>query len=61
MGHHINHSGQFQSDKHPDLPPNKIILSFKDPAAQKALQVFAQETEDRELGDDIADVLENIK
>ncbi len=59
MSHHINAKGQFQSDRHPDLPPNKIILSFRDPAARAALLNYAHRTPDRELADDIAHVIEN--
>jgi len=57
MGHHINKEGQFQSDLHPELPPNKITLSFKDPVARKALHVYAEYTKDKELADDIKTVL----
>ena len=60
MSNHINKQGQFQSDLHPELPPNKIILSFKDPEAQFALRVFAAKTKDRELGEDILEVLNKI-
>ena len=59
MGHHINEQGKFQSDKYPDLPPNKIILSFKDPEARKALEYFGHLTKDQELGEDILEVLTN--
>ncbi len=57
MSHHINKDGQFQSDKYPDLTPNKIILSFKDPAARCALKTFCVETDDHELAKDILKVL----
>lgn len=53
MGHHIDSEGRFRSDKYPDLPPDKIILSFKDPKARIALIVYAAATEDYELGEDI--------
>ena len=53
MGHHIDKEGRFQSDLHPDLAPDKIILSFKDPAARVALSSFAIVTEDKELADDV--------
>ncbi len=59
MGHHINEQGQFQSDKYPDLPPNKIILSFKENEARLALRIYAGITKDNELGDDIIQVLDN--
>lgn len=42
MGDHINPAtGQFQSDKHPELPPDKIIVSFRDPLARSALRALA--------------------
>ena len=41
MGHHIDSKGRFQSDKYPDLAPDKIVLSFKDPRAQHALITLA--------------------
>ena len=59
MGHHINSDGQFQSDKHPDLPPNKIALDFRDAFARGPLLFYAQVTPDRELGLDIIMALEN--
>lgn len=61
MGHHLNEKGQFQSDKYPDLPPDKMILSFKDPAARKALRVYAEHTEDKELAEDILERLQTIE
>lgn len=53
MGHHIDAKGRFQSDKYPELGPDKIVLSFRDKAARLALYVFASETQDRELGEDV--------
>lgn len=53
MGRHINSNGQFQSDKYPDLPPDKIILSFKDSIARLALVVYAENTNDVELAEDL--------
>jgi len=65
MGHHLTKEGDFLSDKYiilrrenkEDCSPNKIALSFKDPAARKALRLFATHTEDRELAEDILEVL----
>lgn len=57
MGHHIDPKGRFQSDRHPELAPDKIVLSFKDEAARSALYLFARLTEDTELGKDIRDRL----
>ncbi len=53
MGHHIDSEGRFQSDKFPDLAPDKIVLSFKDRAARSALWFFAAATQDQELAEDI--------
>ncbi len=60
MGHHIDSEGRFQSDKHPDLAPDKIVLSFKDPVARRALGMYALNTEDEELADDIVERLGTI-
>ena len=60
MGNHINSQGQFQSDKYPDLPPDKIILSFKDPVAREALSVYAKSTKDKELAEDILARIQSI-
>ena len=60
-GHHINRRDQFQSDKFPDLAPDKIVLSFKDPAARRALRVYAIHAEDREFATDIQTRIDTIK
>lgn len=54
MGHHLI-EGEFKSDKHPDLPAGKIVLSFKDPHAQRALWELAEDYKDAdpELAGDI--------
>jgi len=59
MGHHINDEGQFQSDKYPDLGPDKIVLSFKDPRARRALRQFADDCAEGEP-DLAADVRERL-
>ncbi len=41
MGHHIDAAGRFQSDKHPELPVDKVVISFKDPLARTALSALA--------------------
>ena len=61
MGHHINKSGNFQSDKYPKLPENKFLLSFKDPVARKALKVYAESANDKELAYDILEVLKKFE
>ena len=60
MGHHINSKGQFQSDKYSNLAPDKFILSFKDPIAQEALKLYAENTEDKELAEDIFERIQSI-
>ena len=60
MGHHIV-NGRFQSDKYPDLPPDKIILSFKDPRAWTPLRTYATLTSDTELAEDILHRLKTVQ
>ena len=59
-GHHINSDGRFQSDKHPELKPDHIVLDFHDPAARQSLRVFARDTDDSELADDITERLDAL-
>jgi len=61
MGHHINENGYFQSDKHPNLPSNKIALDFRDVHARPCLKLYASLTLDNELKEDILTGLENTK
>ncbi len=63
MGHHIDDKGRFQSDKYPDLAPDKIVLSFKDPFAEMALKLYAVAIwdKDRELSDDILARIKSIE
>ncbi len=62
MGHHIDDQGRFQSDKYPDLAPDKIILSFKDVHAHLPLALLAIEyiSADPELSRDILTRLETL-
>lgn len=61
MGHHIDDEGRFQSDKFPELPPDKIVLSFRDPEACRALEVFAAICKDVELAEDVAARIATIR
>jgi len=61
MGHHIDSKGRFQSDKYPELAPDKIVLSFKDPVARYALRYYAASCKDRELVNDILERIEAIE
>ncbi len=60
MGHHIDSEGLFRSDKYPELPPDRIVLSFEQPADRQALALFAHHTEDLELAKDIMTRIETI-
>ena len=51
----------FKSDKYPDLPPGKIILSFNDPLARIALRVYGEYCQDKSLGADILEVLDDME
>lgn len=61
MGHHIV-NGRFQSEKHPELPPDRIIVSFTDPHARQALAALAigYNNVDHELATDIRTRLASI-
>lgn len=54
MGNHIV-NGEFQSDKYPACPPDKVPLSVKDPTAQDLLWEYAQRRRavDSEFSDDL--------
>lgn len=60
MGHHIDSQGRFQSDKYPELGPDKIVLSFKDPIARYVLKIYADFPGDDEFSQDIRARLESI-
>ena len=55
IGHHIDDEGRFQSDKHPELPPDRIRVNFTNPRSQRALWALAEDYEDKdpELSADI--------
>ena len=60
---HIDAQGQFQSDKYPDLPPDKIVLSFNDLKARIALRRLADDYrwKDNQLSKDIHARLDALK
>jgi len=61
MGAHLI-DGEFQSDKYPDTPRNKLLISLKDPDAQDLLWAYAQRhrTIDAEFSDDLEQALLNL-
>jgi len=64
VSHHINKKGQFQSDKYPELPPDKIILSFNDSDARLVLYHYASLAcmrGDKDLGRDIISRIKSIE
>ncbi len=62
MGHHIDEQGRFQSDRHPDLAPDKIVVSFKDMRARSALMALAEAYHDADpgLAEDIVNRLSSL-
>lgn len=48
MGHHINDKGEFQSDRHPELPPDHILISARHPEAGPALYALAMAIKESE-------------
>lgn len=55
MGHHINDKGEFQSDKHPDLPPDRLRVNITNPRSTRALLILADDYQghDAEFADDL--------
>ncbi len=62
MGHHIDSEGRFQSDRHPDLAPDKIVVSFKRRQSWPALRALALSSQknDPELAEDILTRLRSL-
>lgn len=62
MGHHIDNKGRFQSDKHPELPPDRIRINMANPRSMRAMFVLAQDYQeiDHELSNDIVRRLLNL-
>ena len=58
MGHHLTSEGTFKSDKYDWCPEGYLALSFKDPLAHDAIDLYA--TEDEELSKDLKTALRNI-
>ena len=54
-GHHIDSEGRFQSDKYPKLPPDKVVISLKDPRSWPGLRMIgaAYGDEDVEFAGDL--------
>lgn len=54
-GQHIDEQGRFQSDKYPELAPDKVVINLKHPEAWPGLLLIAQAYADRylEFGEDL--------
>ncbi len=53
MGHHLDETGEFKSDKYKWCPKGYFALSFDDPLAWPAIREYALTTEDAELREDL--------
>lgn len=55
MGHHIDDQGRFQSDKYPELPPDKVVISLTDKRAWYSLLLLADayRDDDPEFAEDL--------
>lgn len=55
MGHHFDDQGRFQSDKHPDMPPDRLRVSIANPRSARALLQLAKDyrEHDPEFSDDL--------
>lgn len=62
MSSHINDDGNFQSDKHADLPPNRLLLNMENALSLRALMVLSADYEDHdvEFASDIRRVLARL-
>ena len=58
MGHHII-NGKFKSDKYAWCLPGFFVLKFSNPKARKFILAYADETDDKELAEDLRTACEN--
>jgi len=54
-GHHINEDGQFQSDKHPELEPDRVLINISKPRNWPGLRLIADayQEKDPEFAEDL--------
>lgn len=66
MGHHIVNDEEgnpaFQSDKHPELPLNKVLVNLANPLSERGMRQLAEDyrEKDAEFADDIIAVLNHL-
>jgi hypothetical protein len=61
MGHHLTDDGDFQSDKHPELPENVFALHFDDQKARDLIREYAHRTDEDDLREDLLSALEKTE
>ena len=59
MGHHLDANGDFQSDKHPELKPNRVLVNLENPLSARGMLRLAQDYHDtdEEFAEDVLEVL----
>ena len=60
IGHHLTERKTFKSDKYDWCPEGFFALKFTDPIAQKAILLYAEQTEDGELAEDLREAVRNV-
>ena len=63
MGHHVDDQGRFQSDKHPELAPDKVVIDLTDPKAWDGLMLIAAMywDHDREFAEDLENRVRQLR
>ncbi|PSQ96081.1 MAG: hypothetical protein BRD51_05160 [Bacteroidetes bacterium SW_11_64_17] len=61
MGHRRTDDGDFQSDKHPELPENVFALHMDDDMARDLIYQYARRTDEVELREGLLAALENTE
>lgn len=62
MGHHFDAEGRFQSDKYPDLPPDRVAINITDPRTHQGLALIAHalHDDDPEFAEDLLQRLNTL-
>lgn len=61
MGHHLTERGTFKSDKYAWCPEGFFALKLTDPIARLAARLYAVETSDKELAEDLRAACRSIE
>ena len=57
MANHLTEDKKFKSDKYAWCPEGFLALKFTDPIAQEAILLYADETNDKELAEDLREAV----